>query len=56
MKIILKIFIGLIGLALGAFTVTQVIYWLNLDNKFFFFIVDPILYKHYDKVKRDRKF
>ena len=33
MKIFKKIIGGIFGIAFGAFAATQVIYWLNLDNK-----------------------
>lgn len=56
MKIIGKIIAWIIGIAFGAFAATQVVYWLNLDNKLFYFIVYPLLKKSWDKVERDRKF
>lgn len=56
MKFFKKIIAGAIGLAFGAFAATQVVYWLNLDNKLFFFIVYPFLQKRYDKAEHDRRF
>lgn len=56
MKIIGKIFAAVFSLAFAAFALTQIIYWLNLDNKLVFRVVYPVLQKHYDKIERDRRF
>lgn len=48
LNIILKILLGIVG----AFVVTFVIYFFNLDMKFMSKVVDPILQKHYDKIPR----
>ena len=41
---------GLIG-----FVVTFAIYMLNLENKLIYRFVYPLLQKHYDSQKRDRR-
>ena len=56
MKLLKKILLWIIGIAFGAFAATQVVYWLNLDNKLFFFIVYPLLRKKTDSIERDRRF
>lgn len=56
MKLFKKIIAWIVGIAFGAFAATQVVYWLNLDNKLFFFIVYPLLHKRYDSIERDRRF
>ena len=48
LNIILKVILGLVG----AFVVTFVIYFFNLDMKFMATFVDPILQKHYEKIPR----
>ena len=39
----------------GLFFLTVVIYWFNLDNKLLYYVVRPLLNKHYDNLKRDRR-
>lgn len=47
-----KLLLKLLGIVLGAFAATVVIYFYNLDMKFMAYIVEPILLKHYDKIPR----
>lgn len=56
MKTFKKIIALIFGLAFSAFAATQVVYWLNLDNKLMFFIIYPFLHKKYDNTERDRRF
>ncbi len=48
LKILLTVLLGTVG----AFVVTFVIYFFNLDMKFMSKFVEPILLKHYDKIPR----
>ena len=48
LNILLKVLLGLVG----AFVVTFVIYFFNLDMKFMSKFVEPILLRHYDKIPR----
>ena len=50
---LLKALMGVSLGALGAFVVTFVIYFWNLDMKLTA-ALEPIFLKHYDKIKRDR--
>lgn len=50
-KVLMILFKALLG-AVGAFAVTFVIYFFNLDMKFMSKFVEPILLKHYDKIPR----
>ena len=47
-----KIPLAILGGAAGFFTVTFTIYFFNLDMKFLSRFVEPILFKHYDKIPR----
>lgn len=47
-----KILLKVLGILLGLFAVTFVIYFYNLDMKFMSKFVEPILLKHYDKIPR----
>lgn len=46
-----RILLGLTGL----WIFTVIIYWFNLDNKFFYYVVHPFLKKNYDRIQRDRR-
>jgi len=50
MGIIKKINCILVAAFAGSFT----IYWFNLDNKFLYYVVYPMLQKRYDKVDLTR--
>lgn len=39
----------------GIFLLSVLIYWFNLDNKLIYKFVYPLLQKHYDRLKRDRR-
>ena len=46
---------GIIGIIIGAlFLLTVIIYWFNLDSKVVK-LLQPVMDKHYDNLKRDRK-
>lgn len=44
----------ILGVIVGFFVLTFIIYWFNLDMKLIRKIYDK-LQKHYDKMKRDKK-
>ncbi len=44
----------ILGVIVGFFVLTFVVYWFNLDMKLIRKVYDA-LQKHYDKMKRDRK-
>ena len=50
---LLKALLGVSLGALGAFAVTFVVYFWNLDMKLTA-ALEPLFLKHYDKIKRDR--
>ena len=47
-----KLLLKALGIVLGAFLLTFVIYFFNLDMKFMSKIVEPILLRHYDRIPR----
>ena len=48
--------IKIAAIAIVAFFVaTFSIYWFNLENKLIYYVVRPLLNKHYSSMKRDRK-
>ncbi len=51
MNTFLKIILKLLGFLFGAFVVTFVIYFFNLDMKATS-LIEPIFLKHYDKIPR----
>ena len=53
MPAIVKILLWIVGIALGLFVVTFIVYIFNLDMKLTA-ALEPILLKHYDRIKRDR--
>ena len=44
----------ILGVIVGFFVLTFIVYWFNLDMKLRRKVYD-VLQKHYDKMKRDRK-
>lgn len=54
-----KKLIGILGklalLLFGAFVATFTIYMFNLENKLIYYVIRPLLNKHYDSQKRDRR-
>lgn len=55
MKIVWKILRIVLLAALGLFLGTFAIYMLNLENKLIYKLVYPLLQKHYNSQKRDRR-
>ncbi len=59
MKNVLKITARILGklvlVALIAFVATFAIYMTNAENKLIYYVVRPLLNKHYDSQVRDRK-
>ena len=55
LKIIGKVLWKLLIVGLIGFVVTFAIYMLNLENKLIYRFVYPLLQKHYDNQKRDRR-
>ena len=47
-----KIILKALGILFGAFLLTFVIYFFNLDMKFMSKFVEPILLRHYDRIPR----
>ena len=55
LKIMGKVLWKLLIVGAIGFVVTFVIYMLNLENKLIYRFVYPLLQKHYDNQKRDRR-
>ena len=59
MKKVLKFLAKLVGkltvAALVLFVVTFIVYMTNAENKLIYYVVRPLLNKHYDSQVRDRK-
>ena len=55
MKCIGKLLKTLVLTALALFAGTFIIYMFNLENKLIYRFVYPLLQKHYDNQKRDRR-
>lgn len=55
LKITLKVLSKLVLVALIAFVATFAIYMTNAENKLIYYVVRPLLNKHYDAQVRDRK-
>ena len=49
---ILKLFLKLLGAGAAAIGVLFVIFFFDLDGKFLYYVVEPFLVKHYDKMER----
>lgn len=50
-----KIIKTLLFLALAGFAVTFTIYMTNAENKLIYYVIRPLLNKHYDSQVRDRR-
>lgn len=50
-KILGKLLLMVFGLFLGTF----ILYFFNLENKLIYYVIYPLLNKHYDKQVRDRR-
>ena len=48
LKFIGKLFV----ISFGVFTVLFTIFFFDLDGKFLYYVVEPVLKKHYDNMKR----
>lgn len=55
LKITAKVLGKLVLVALIAFVATFAIYMTNAENKLIYYVVRPLLNKHYDSQVRDRK-
>lgn len=55
LKITAKVLGKLVLVALIAFAATFAIYMTNAENKLIYYVVRPLLNKHYDSQVRDRK-
>ncbi|MBQ2062249.1 MAG: hypothetical protein II458_06190 [Oscillospiraceae bacterium] len=53
MHTVVKILLWIMGIALGLFVLTFTVYIFNLDMKLTA-AIEPILLKHYDRIKRDK--
>ena len=51
-KLLKKLLLRLLALALGFFVVTFTVYFFNLDMKLTA-LIEPFLLKHYDRIERD---
>ena len=49
---LLKLFLKLIGIGAAAIGVLFVIFFFDLDGKLLYYVVEPLLVKHYDKMER----
>ena len=49
---LLKLLLKLFGIGLGALAVLFVVFFFDLDGKFLYYVVEPLLVKHYDKMER----
>lgn len=52
---VLGILDKLLLLAFGLFLGTFILYFFNLENKLIYYVIYPLLNKHYDKQTRNRK-
>lgn len=50
--IILKLLLKLIGIGAAAIAVLFIVFFFDLDGKFLYYVVEPFLVKHYDKMER----
>ncbi len=55
MKFVLKLLGKLAVVGLVTFLVTFTIYMTNAENKIIYYVVRPLLNKHYDSQVRDRR-
>mgnify|MGYP003297882263 CR=1 FL=1 len=55
MKTVAKIGVKVSKLALLAFVGTFGMYMFNLENKLIYYVIRPLLNKHYDSQVRDRR-
>lgn len=56
MKKLLKRLLKTLLIALPVFFLTTfTIYWFNLENRLIYYVIRPLLNKHYDSQERDRR-
>ena len=55
MKVIFKLAGKLVGIVLVLFVATFTLYMTNGENKLIYYVVRPLLNKHYDSQVRDRR-
>ena len=49
---LLKLFLKLLGIGAAAIAVLFVVFFFDLDGKLMYYVVEPFLVKHYDKMER----
>ena len=49
---LLKLCLKLIGIVAAAISVLFIIFFFDLDGKFLYYVLEPLLVKHYDKMGR----
>lgn len=49
---LLKLFPKLLGIGAAAIAVLFVVFFFDLDGKLMYYVVEPFLVKHYDKMER----
>ena len=54
-KFIFKLIKKLVVIGFVGFVVTFALYMFNLENKLIYYVVRPLLNKHYDSQVRDRR-
>jgi len=55
LRFVLKLLGKLLLIGVIGFVATFLVYMLNLENKLIYYVVRPLLNKHYDSQVRDRK-
>ena len=55
LRTLLRLLVKVLKIGLIAFAATFIIYIFNLENKLIYYVVRPLLNKHYDSQVRDRK-
>ena len=49
---LMKLCLKLVAICFGAIAVLFIIFFFDLDGKFLYYVVEPLLVKHYDKMER----
>ena len=55
LKLILKLLLKLVLIAFVTFAATFALYMFNGENKLIYYVIRPLLNKHYDSQVRDRR-
>ena len=50
---LLKLLLKLIGIGAAAISVLFIVFFFDLDGKFLYYVVEPLLVKHYDRMERN---